>query len=188
MHFPGGQRPLASIDDFSILFESHSREVLRFFARRILDPELAMDLTAETFAQALISRRRFRGSTPEEAQAWLFGIARNQLGSFLRKGIAERRAMKKLGIESPELTQEAHDRVIELAGIARQRVALTAALETLSESQRDALQLRVVDELPYADVAERLGISSQTARARVSRALAALALVIDVPPTEEGAS
>jgi RNA polymerase sigma-70 factor (ECF subfamily) len=41
------------------------------------------------------------------------------------------------------------------------------------------VRLRVVDELPYPDVAARLGISEQAARARVSRALRALAGALD---------
>ena len=52
---------------------------------------------------------------------------------------------------------------------------LQAALGTLSDDQRSALQLRVVDELSYREVAEQLGATEQTVRARVSRGLRALA-------------
>jgi RNA polymerase sigma-70 factor (ECF subfamily) len=52
-------------------------------------------------------------------------------------------------------------------------------LETLAPDQREALRLRVVLELDYASVAERLGISQQAARARVSRGLRALASSLD---------
>jgi len=48
--------------------------VLRFFVRRTADAELALDLTAETFAAALVASRRFTAG-PEPARAWLFGIA-----------------------------------------------------------------------------------------------------------------
>jgi len=51
------------------------------------------------------------------------------------------------------------------------RAALAEALETLPEHEREAVELRVVDELPYPDVAARLGVRPAAARLRVSRAL-----------------
>jgi DNA-directed RNA polymerase specialized sigma24 family protein len=57
--------------------------------------------------------------------------------------------------------------------------ALAGALEDLSPQQRDAVRLRVVDELAYPVVAARLGITEQAARARVSRALRVLAVALE---------
>jgi RNA polymerase sigma-70 factor (ECF subfamily) len=56
------------------------------------------------------------------------------------------------------------------------RTALAAALDQLPEHEREALDLRVVGELPYDEVAERLAIRPAAARLRVSRALRRLAL------------
>ncbi len=57
---------------FGEFYERHEDFVLLFLLRRTRDPELAADLTAETFAQALCSASRFRpGPTP--AIAWLVG-------------------------------------------------------------------------------------------------------------------
>ena len=55
------------------------------------------------------------------------------------------------------------------------RSAVQGALAELGPQQREAVRLRVVDELGYPAVAARLGVSEQTARARVSRGLRALA-------------
>jgi RNA polymerase sigma factor (sigma-70 family) len=71
------------------------------------------------------------------------------------------------------------------AGLAAMRSALGAELEKLSGEQRDALQLRVVDELPYGEVARRLGITEPTARARVSRGLRALAVALEPIVSQE---
>ncbi len=43
-----------------------------FLARRTADPEVALDLWGETFAQAVAGRRRYRGTTDEEAAGWLY--------------------------------------------------------------------------------------------------------------------
>jgi RNA polymerase sigma factor (sigma-70 family) len=62
------------------------------------------------------------------------------------------------------------------------RHSLARALAELPEHERDALELRIVDELPYKEVAERLEIRPAAARLRVSRALRRLALMT---PKEE---
>jgi RNA polymerase sigma-70 factor (ECF subfamily) len=171
---------------FSRLFEAHSHDVLRFLARRCFDTEVAVDLTAETFAQAFASRRRFRGRSEAEAEAWLYAIARRQLGKYLRRGYAEQRALKRLGIDVPALTEEDYRRVEELAGVERVRAALQAHLNELSGEQREALQLRVVEERSYQEIARQLRVSEQVVRARVSRALRQLAAAMDAAASSEG--
>jgi RNA polymerase sigma factor (sigma-70 family) len=177
-----GRSRLAASESFGSLYRRHSDNVLIFIARRVYDREVAMDLTAETFARAFVSRRRFRGSTEAEAEAWIYTIARRQIANYVRRGKAERRAIKKLGIEVPSLSDEDLERIDQLAGLGELREAVATGLEELSPSQRDALSLRVVEELPYPEVAERLGISEQTARARVSRGLRVLTKLVEANP------
>jgi RNA polymerase sigma-70 factor, ECF subfamily len=59
------------------------------------------------------------------------------------------------------------------------RPRLGPALAALPAAQRDALRLHVVDELPYATVASRLGCSELAARLRVMRGLNRLARAIN---------
>jgi RNA polymerase sigma-70 factor (ECF subfamily) len=77
-----------SLDDvgFSRLYRTTAQDLVVFFARRTYDAQAAADLMAETFAKAYLGRRRFRGSTEEEARAWLFGIARRRLAMYVRRG------------------------------------------------------------------------------------------------------
>jgi RNA polymerase sigma factor (sigma-70 family) len=166
---------------FSRVYEAKAPELLAFLARRTFDVEVARDLTAETFAQAFEHRKRFRGRTDAEAAAWLYSIARHQLGRYARTGIIERKAVERLGIELPPVSNDDHQRIIELAGLADLRKTVAGAFRTLPPHQREALQLRVIDGQPYRDVAAGLGISEETARARVSRALRRIADVIDMP-------
>lgn len=85
---------------FERLYEEHADGLLLWFARRVLDAEVAVDLMAETFAQAFVSRGRFRGEKEDDAARWLYGIAHHQLSRYQRKGYAERRALGKLGFAS----------------------------------------------------------------------------------------
>lgn len=170
---------------FGGFYAAHSRQLLAFFARRTFDVEAARDLTAETFAQAFEHRRRFRGSTDAEAAGWLYGIARHQLSRYARTGRVERKGVERLGIQVPAVSEDDYQQIVELAGLAELRDRVAAAFGDLSDDQRDALRLRVIDERPYCEVARVLGISEQTARARVSRALRSLADAIELTSPAE---
>jgi len=160
--------------EFEALYDACAQTLLGFFARRTGDPHAARDLWAETFAQAFAGRRRYRGSTPQEAQSWLYGIAYRQLAQYHRRGAIEQRALRRLSIDPPPLSDADLERLDELASVARLGVELDAAMDRLPAGLRDAVALRIVDELPYADIARRLDITPEAARVRVSRALATL--------------
>ena len=170
---------LASPARFAAFYAGNADRLLAFFVRSVFEHEAALDLTAETFAQAYLSRARFRGSGDGEATAWLYGIARHQLSRYHRRGAAENRALRRLGIEVPRLDAADFERIEELAGTAGLRAAARNGMKGLSESERAAVLLRVVEELPYPEVASRLGISEVAARARTSRGLRSLADALD---------
>jgi RNA polymerase sigma-70 factor, ECF subfamily len=174
--------PLAA-DDFSDLYDRHARTLVAFFQRRTYDPEAAVDLMAETFAAAFRDRRTFRGSGRAAAVAWLYGIARHQLSAYYRSGAVERRALARLGVERRPLTDEELERVEQLAGTADLRHDVARALAELSRKDREALELRVVQERSYDEVARLLNVSEPTARQRVARALRTLGtrLAVDEP-------
>src|SRR3954463_12141917 len=90
---------------FGVFYERRVREVLGYMMRRTGDPEAAADLTAETFAAAIVARRRFRpGGAPPGA--WLFAIARRKLADYHRRGYADERARRRLGMERRTLDDD----------------------------------------------------------------------------------
>src|SRR3954463_2711217 len=94
---------------FECFYVRHVDALLGFFARRTRDPELAADLTAETFAAALAARRRYRPGKGA-ANAWLYGIALKKLADAQRRGYAESRARRRLGMGRPGLTHRGNPR------------------------------------------------------------------------------
>jgi RNA polymerase sigma factor (sigma-70 family) len=177
---------MAAPDAFIALYERDAEPVLVFFTRRTLDVEVALDLTAETFAQAWRGWSRVRVDSVEEVQGWLFTIARRQLGRYLRRGHVERRVLSQIGLSVPALADDDIAEIERAAGLGAVRSALGAELKKLSEDQRRALQLRIVEELPYQEVARQLGTTEPTARARVSRGLRALAVALEPVLSHEG--
>lgn len=162
---------------FTELYRRHAEDLLRYFARRTLDPETAAELTAETFAEAFASRANYRDQGVNGV-AWLYGIARHRLGRFFRNGRVEAAARRKLGMPERDLAPQDYERIEDLIDFAPIREALVEALDTLNDEQRDALSLRVIDGLGYAEVAERLKCTEQNARQRVSRGLRKIALLL----------
>src|SRR4051794_478381 len=178
--------PLTAPEGFVALYRREADFALCFCARRVLDPETAVDLCAETFAQAFRGRRGFRGTTEVEARAWLLTIARRQVARYLKKGVLDRRARDAIGLRTPLLQEGDIEEIERRAGLAPLRLALAQELARLGGDQREALRLRIVEDLPYADVASALGITEATARARVSRGLRALASALELRSVTEG--
>jgi RNA polymerase sigma factor (sigma-70 family) len=161
-------------DAIDRIYRGYAAGLLRFFMRRTFDPEAAVDLVADTFLAAFSDRAAFRGDSDEQAVAWLYGIARYRLADFLRHGRVERRALEQVGFQRRSLSEPEYERIEELAGLSELRVQITEGLDGLGDEHRVALRLRIVEERPYSQVATALGVSEQTARARVSRAVNAL--------------
>jgi RNA polymerase sigma-70 factor, ECF subfamily len=156
---------------FRALYDAYATRIHGYFVRRTGDEHASFDLTAETFAQAWLVRGRFRDEHGGSAAPWLFGIARNVLLMSLRRGQLERRASQRLGVA------ERLDAPYERASAAPEERwvdGVDELLETLPPSQREAVRLRVLEELEYEQVAVVLGTSVSAARVRVHRGLAAL--------------
>jgi RNA polymerase sigma factor (sigma-70 family) len=154
---------------FRELYERYAEGVHGFHLRRSRDADAAHDLTAETFAQAWLSRARFRDEADGSAGPWLFAIARHVLLASVRRQTLERSACERLGIferlEREPAQVEPADAWLE---------DLDEAFDDLPANQRDAIRLRVVADLDYEGVADALGTTPRAARVRVSRGLAAL--------------
>jgi RNA polymerase sigma-70 factor (ECF subfamily) len=166
-------------DAFAEFYEQYIRRVIAFLLRRTFDPELALDLAAETFATALLRRHDFRGSTEEQERAWLFAIARTQLSHYVRRGQVERRAVRRLGIMTTSMAPDEIARIEEMAGLADLKSRLVGALDALAPEQRQAVELRVLSEFDYRRIAQEMNSTEEVARARVSRGLRMLARQLD---------
>jgi RNA polymerase sigma factor (sigma-70 family) len=159
---------------FAELYRRHAVAVYSWLHRR--QPQIASDLTAETFARAWLHRRRFRDRRGGTALPWLLGIAANLLSDAIRRERVETRARERLGLPTEQTVESDADAIVA-------RLSPDASIErelaSLPAPQREALELRVVQELTYDEVADRLSIRNAAARLRVSRALRHLSHTIE---------
>jgi RNA polymerase sigma factor (sigma-70 family) len=170
MRAPSDEQLLSSGDpeDFGVFYDRHLPAVVAYLGRRTRRAELTLDLVAETFARALEHRRRFDPARGP-AIAWLLSIARNLLIDAVRRGRVADAARQRLALEPVTVDDEGLARVDEMS-----EFDLPSALACLSDAERESVLARVVTEEPYALIAERIGISEQVVRKRVSRGLAVL--------------
>jgi RNA polymerase sigma-70 factor (ECF subfamily) len=163
---------------FEALYDRVGQRLVVYLARRVRDADAAAELWAECWAVAFESWPRCRATEPAEADAWMFALAHHQLAAYYRSGAIQRRALQRLSWTAPPLAAEDRawiDRTLDLDTLGP---ALDEALATLPHTRRQAVQLRVVEDLPYDVIATRLGCSEQTARAHVSRGLRRLEHVL----------
>lgn len=156
---------------FRELYDRHAPAIHRFHLGRTRSRDAAIDLTAETFAQAWLSRTRFRDLAGGSAAPWLYAIARHVLVASVRKSRLERSACERLGILAAR-DQDDSTAGPELDGLLDG--ALDDALAALPDDVQRAVHLRIVEDLSYDDVAETLGTTRGAARVRVHRGLSAL--------------
>lgn len=162
---------LAGDDDaFATIYRRHLPAVVRFCLRQTRDAELAADLAAEVFAQALVSAASYE---PERGSllGWLLGIARNKLRESRRRGQIESAARQRIGFSQIVIDDADLERVEELAG---NDFEIRALLADLPPQQREALLARVVEQRPYPQIARELDCSEAVVRQRVSRGLKTL--------------
>lgn len=155
---------------FGELYRRHEQSVLVYFRHWSGSPEIATDLTAETFAAALAS---ISGFDPERGEfvAWLFGIARHVLARSLERGRVEDVARQRLGMRAVCVDDDTIERVEQLASLDG---AVLGFLAELPDPMREAVSGRVLEQREYRELAESLACSQSLVRQRVKRGLARL--------------
>lgn len=103
----------------------------------------------------------------DSPRAWLFGIAHNLVREHLRR--RSRRKMAALEVDPAAATTEPPDERLD---------AMRSAIRRLPEAQRDVLELRLAQDLSYAEISEALAIPIGTVRSRLHHAVAALRAVL----------
>lgn len=163
----------AEPEAFASLYDRHVTQLFAWARARVGDH--AADLTAEVFARAWLCRGSFRDQADGSAWPWLCGIAQNVLRDSLRRRRVEDRARRRLGLPATVAPDPEYEHLEHRLSLPD---AALRALAALPAAERELLDLRIVQERPYGEIAERLRCTPQAARLRVSRTLRRLNLAL----------
>jgi len=149
-------------DDFEALFRAHYAEIVRYLVARLGSRDDALDLASDVFAEAWrrVPGLQWRG---RPVRAWLYRVAANMAADELRR--RSRIAPLPDDLEARDESEAVPD-----------RLTLTHALRGLTPEQQLVVHLRLVEGLPFAEVAPVLGRSvgaCQMLLLRAGRALQA---------------
>lgn len=158
-----------SEDAFSQLFRDANSSLLRYL--RVIAPDVAEDIAAETWLQVLRGLAGFRGAE-QDWRAWLFTISR-------RKVIDEsRRRSRRPAIPLSDAPLAMLPLAPDAADVALEHLSTQAAmamLATLPPLQAEVILLRVVAGLDTGVVAKMLGRTPGAVRVAAHRGLRQLA-------------
>ena len=149
---------------FESLFAEHHTAVLRYIERRVDDREHARELAMDCFE---IAWRRFDPRDPYR-RPWLLQTARNLVGDAYRRRDREREGLRDLAASARPGEDPAH-------------VELRHALSLLRRADREMIELHYWDGLSADEIAEVVGCRTAAAWKRLSRARAALRILLQEP-------
>lgn len=155
------ERRVMTTDEFEKLCRDSAPMVYRFLLSLCGDPELAQELTSETFYQAYLHIDRFRGDCKPES--WLCQIAKNAL-------FRERRRRKRLVPWEPSRPREGGGDVLESLADREEALTLYRYLHQLEDPYREVFLLRVLGELKFGEIAAIYGRTESWAKVTFYRA------------------
>jgi len=163
---------------FAQLFDRHAAAVWNHCFRLTGSWAEAEDLTSTVFLQAWRRRAEVR-VTDGGVRPWLFAVAGNSARTERRSLARRLRLAARVG--PPPAAADHADEVAERVDDERRMATVLAAVRRLPRAEREALQLCVWGEVPYAEAAEVLGLEVGSVRARVSRGRSRLARLLAEP-------
>jgi RNA polymerase sigma-70 factor (ECF subfamily) len=147
------------VDAFEVLFRRHQGEVYGWIVRIVRDPAAAEDLTVETFWRIYRARARF--DPTRSFGAWARRIATNAALDHLKTARPE-----------TDLPDDLPAATLPDPGISEELRRKTAdAFRRLPPKLQVAATLALIEEQPYREIAEALGISTGAVKVRVFRAI-----------------
>lgn len=168
-------------DAFEQLLLLHQKKVYNLCLRMSANPDDALDLSQEAFIKAWrsIGQYQFEASF----STWLFRLTSNVCIDHLRR---KKRRQETSLTESFDDSDEGEEFTLpdaaplpeEQAITNETKLALAQAMERLGPEHREILQLRVVEDLPYEQIAEILDIRVGTVKSRLARARLSLRKIL----------
>jgi RNA polymerase sigma-70 factor, ECF subfamily len=163
---------------FDLLVEKYQRKLARLLSRLVRDPGEVEDVTQEAFIKAYRALPSFRGDSAFYTWLYRIGIntAKNYLVAMGRRAptSTDVEAEEAEGLEGGELLRDINtpESLLLTKEIGN---TVNAAIESLPEELRSAIQLRELEGMSYEEIAKLMDCPIGTVRSRIFRAREAIA-------------
>ena len=166
---------------FEALLLLHQKKVYNLCLRMSANPDDALDLSQEAFLRAWRSLGQYQFEA--SFSTWLFRLTSNICIDFLRR---KKRRQETSLTESYDDSDEGAELSVpdaqpgpeQQAMTNETKIELARAMEQLSPEHREILQLRVIEDLQYEQIADILGVRVGTVKSRLARARLSLRKIL----------
>jgi len=156
---------------FTEIYNAFKAPLFSFLLRRTESVNVAEDLSHDIFLKVLKSKDLYDPS--QEFAPWFWTVARNTLNDHLRRKI---HTSISVPVDGPEAEAEGVAALVSTADIETlvvkdsDRTVLLKFLGQLTKLQREALSLRLVQKLSYAEISKRMSLSLSAVKSLIHRA------------------
>ena len=142
------------MEDINKLYDIYAKDIYKFIMSIALNHEVAEDIMQSTFLSAIKSIHTFKGHS--SVKTWLFGIAKNEYYTYLRKNP---RNLKLEDINEIHYIQENNELYMSIMKI----------IQELKEPQKQIVILRIINDMSFAEIGEVVGKSENYCRVNFFR-------------------
>ncbi|MDF2541035.1 MAG: sigma-70 family polymerase sigma factor [Herbinix sp.] len=142
------------MDSIEQIYMKYAKTVYGFLLSKTQNPDLAEELTQDTFYQAVKSIKNFKGKS--NVSTWLCGIAKNLWFEYLRKN--------KNQVSLEEASEIAVDSAETVFFHTWNNVEVLKVLHNLKDPMREVMYLRLIGNLTFGQIGEIMGKSDNWAR------------------------
>lgn len=154
--------------ELEAFYREHLPFVRRYLARRVDDPFLVADLTADVFVRVIHSAPSYRPALGPP-RAWLTGIIRHVIADQVQSAARREAAVRRIDARRL-LDEDSTERIVQRIAAETAARALLVSILELPASLRSVVELVAVDGLAVSEAAAVLGISPGAARVLYHRA------------------
>ncbi|MGH7721542.1 MAG: RNA polymerase sigma factor [Candidatus Dormibacteria bacterium] len=163
---PRAQGPIGPADDFEPVYRAQAPAIYRFCLTQLRDPSAAEDAAADVFVSALRSWGRLDPNLG--AKGWLFGIARNVVNDH-RRAQRRRELLHSLLRRATDTGWGADPQIA--MGLRADVLCAGQAIARLKRRDQILVGMRISGDLSHADIARIVGMSEDSVRVAIHRAL-----------------
>ncbi len=157
---------------FDVLLNRYQEYVFTYIVFLVKRTDTAEDLLQETFVKAIVAIRNHKYQTTGKFSAWLIRIAHNVVADYMRSSDQTRCSLAEEFSSDVLNSMRLSDKSRETELVEGQyALTLRNMLDYLTEEQREVVILHYFEDMPFKEIAQKTGVSINTALGRMRYAL-----------------